>query len=497
MTPLLMKRLTIGASTLAAAAILLSMMSCAYPTRNYPLEVSLSKAPYRYARLVHPPLSDTLVIVTASGGGVRATALAMAVLKGMQNIKLPAGDRLSDEVDIISSVSGGSVAAADFALYGTAGFDDLERKFIRHDGIGALLWNFLNPVDLAETSTNSRERIDTLIDYLDSSLFHDRTMAAMLDGKPHPYLILNAGDMVEGTPFAITQDNFDLLCSDVSETKLSTAVAASAAFPVALSPVTLVNYSPCAVQRPSAAWPPVWIENATDTKWADDEEYVARGRAAASYMAGNTGSHPTKFIHLLDGGIADNLGVIEPYRMLATTETDPSFLNHLANGDIKKIVFILINARSAPQSSLDASQATPGVVDMLLGTIDAGIDRTTMGNKERLRQLLKEAFAAQAVKFQQMGETDAAKNLTAAANNMFLASVDFDAIADNSCRIGFHSIPTSWTLKPEQIDAILKIGPALLYQDDEFTGAVAALGGKPEHAPPGVKEACAALPPTL
>jgi hypothetical protein len=40
------------------------------------------------------------------------------------------------------------------------------------------------------------------------------------------YLILNAADMVESAPFSFTQFNMDLLCSNLTEMKISTAVAA-------------------------------------------------------------------------------------------------------------------------------------------------------------------------------------------------------------------------------------------------------------------------------
>ena len=101
-----------------------------------------------------------------------------------------------------------------------------------------LYWG-LNPVSLAQLSTAGRERIDLLIDYLNKQLFRDLTYAALHDGKPHPLLILNAADMVEGVPFPFTQRKFDLLCSDLTQFPLATAVASSAAFPIALSPVTL------------------------------------------------------------------------------------------------------------------------------------------------------------------------------------------------------------------------------------------------------------------
>ena len=66
-----------------------------------------------------------------------------------------------------------------------------------------------------------------------------------------------------------------------------------------------------------------------------------------------------KFIHLLDGGIADNLGVSEPYRLLTSDDVPVSLKQDIASGRIKKIIFVMINARSFAGSGLDNSQATP------------------------------------------------------------------------------------------------------------------------------------------
>jgi NTE family protein len=70
------------------------------------------------------------------------------------------------------------------------------------------------------------ERIDLFIDYLDQQLFSDATFEDLIERGRRPYLILNAADMVEGAPFSFTQFNMDLLCSNLTEMKISTAVAA-------------------------------------------------------------------------------------------------------------------------------------------------------------------------------------------------------------------------------------------------------------------------------
>ena len=178
-------------------------------------------------------------------------------------------------------MSGGSVTAGYFALYGTAGLPTLETNFVRPDGMSALISEGLNPINLALLASPSKERIDLLVDYLDRQLFHDVTFEKLVERRRRPYLILNAADMVEGTPFPFTQYTMDLLCSDLTKMKLSTAVAASAAFPVALSPITLKNYRPC-----DAIAKPVWLRAAQQTSWYLDPPRVAWQRTASAYANG-------------------------------------------------------------------------------------------------------------------------------------------------------------------------------------------------------------------
>jgi NTE family protein len=469
--------------------------ACTYPVRNQQATLLATDTGYRWTNLKRAHPSDTLLIVTASGGGTRAAALELSVLKAMQQIRLETGDTLSDEIDILSSVSGGSVTAAYFALRGSDGFADLETNFIRKDGISALLTSGLNPVGLARLSTPAVERIDLLIDYLSKTLFtHHETYADLLAKGRRPYLILNAADMVDGIPFAFTQNNFDLLCSDLLQMPLATAVAASAAFPVALSPVTLKNYSRCPAQDALPDWPPAWAVADADTDWHTSPERTDRGRAELAYAAGRKAPTPKDYIHLLDGGIADNLGIAEPYRILTTNGAPPQFMSAFAQGDIKNIVFIMINARSFAASTLDQEHATPGIVDMLLGSIDSSIDRTTAGSAQRLRDGLGERFEADAADLE-ASQPEMAANLRKMPDHTKLLEIDFDAINDSTCRRRFQSIGTSWTNTNAEINSLLDVGGALLASDPSFPAVLRLVHGGVQGTLPDIKTACDALDP--
>ncbi|CAN5920410.1 patatin-like phospholipase family protein [soil metagenome] len=482
------------------AVLALAVTGCgAYPLRNDAVTAP-ERPKYDWDALQDGELQDTLVSFTALCGGTRATALAMAVLQAMDKVKLASGRGLADEIDIISSVSGGSVTAGYFALYGKEGLPTLEENFVRKDGIGALLSAGLNPISLANLASPSRERIDLLVDYLDRQLFDKKTFAQLIERKRRPYLILNAADMVEGTPFPFTQYTMDLLCSDLTTMKLSTAVAASAAFPVALSPVTLKNYSKCA-----GVPTPVWIRAASNTSWYTNPGRVVWGRTASAYADGSK-----QYVHLLDGGIADNLGVSEPYRLLTTDDVPPLLKQDIADGRIRKIIFVMVNARSFPPSELDRSQATPGVLDMLGASISSSIDRASLGSAERLRTLLNDRFraiadgAAQAarqapqpglpadvVRMQREQLAKIAANFRAITANTQFIAVDFDAIPDAACRQTFHSVKTTWTLPPDQIDALKTMGEALFAASPDYGKAMQALNAQPPAGTfPTVGQAC-------
>src|SRR5947208_7399660 len=102
-------------------------------TVNAPLEQHDPARGYRFATLERGDNSDELFIVlTFSGGGLRASALAYAVLERLAAERIlwqGKEKRLLDEVDVINGVSGGSMTAAYYALHGDGLFRDFESRF--------------------------------------------------------------------------------------------------------------------------------------------------------------------------------------------------------------------------------------------------------------------------------------------------------------------------------------------------------------------------------
>src|SRR5207248_1780038 len=112
------------------------------------------------------------------GGGTRAASLSYGVLEELA--RTPVGlagaqHRMLDEVDIISSVSGGSFTAAYYALWGDRIFLDFESKFLKREVQNDLLLRVLAPWNQARLASPKFSRTDLAAEYYDDLLFKGAT----------------------------------------------------------------------------------------------------------------------------------------------------------------------------------------------------------------------------------------------------------------------------------------------------------------------------------
>src|ERR1051325_5007018 len=191
-----------------------------------------------------PEPDSTMVIVSFSGGGTRAAAFAYGALRGLDHVRLstlPNAPTLLDRVSLISAVSGGSFTAAHFGLFGKSGFHEFERNFLFHDSLDLFILGryLLFPPHPVQWWSPNYSRIDYFAEWWDRLLFHKATFQS-LEKQKRPLIIINAtevGPLMAPMPFV--QERFSALCRDLSYFPIARAVAASSAFPVMLSPLTI------------------------------------------------------------------------------------------------------------------------------------------------------------------------------------------------------------------------------------------------------------------
>jgi NTE family protein len=426
--------------------------------------------------------SAPLILMAFSGGGSRAAALGLGVLDQLAASAYPTPDgavKLVDRVKVISSVSGGSVIAAWFGYAGPLRMDELRDGFLARDNMATLEWQAADPITLGRLVFSRYTRIDVLRDLLDKQLFGGATFAT-LRRPGAPFVMLNATDMESGEVFAFTPQRFDDICSDLGALPLSVGVAASAAFPVALSPMSLRNfrYETC----PNTAPAPAWI-SADLTKqlprYLDLEEYK-RARYANALRDGPPRYRVEHYLHLLDGGIADNQGVHSLTDALISTHSPVALLPEINLGNAKRIVVITVNARSDSDNDVGRNAAVPGLLKVVNTVIGTPIDATTAYANASLQDLvetLKNAAATAPV---------APGKPRFGGMRVYGIAIDFDQFlpGQSAMQTAVKSIGTSWTLTTTERDEVLSAGRLLLHQHPCYQRLLLDVGAPDPTADP-------------
>ena len=271
-------------------------------------------------------------------------------------------------------------------------------------------------------------------------------------------MVVTGTDLSTGARFEFSQDTFDLLCSDLGSVRLARAAATSSAVPVVLSPVTYRNYG-----GQCNATLPIWVQDVAN------QAHTARpaGRALLRYrdFRGLEDSANRPYLHIVDGGVSDNLGLRGMLEAFEQLEASPAFQREMRLSELRHIVVIVVNSRSAPATDWDRRPAPPGSVSQLIQASSVPIDHFSFESVETLRDMA--ARWADRRELAVARRVDAGQSRTeaeAAVPRITFDAIDvsFDAIEDPAERREFMEMPTTFFLPPESIDRLRELGGRLL-----------------------------------
>ena len=465
----------------ALGLLLLSLGACVTPApMNVRRPDSGPKVTYRYDTLEAGDNSDDLFVILAfSGGGTRAAAFSFGVMEGLHDVDYQAAAarrRLLQEVDVIASVSGGSFTAAYYALFPDEFFAKFPDDFLYRNIQGSLIRKALAPWNWFRLGRRGFDRIHLAVELYDESVFRGKTFA---DLRRKPYIILNATDMTLGRRFEFTQEQFDLLCSDVSQTKIAAGVAASSAFPGLLSPLTLKNFvaEGCRVDQPE------WIELALRRRTS-----LARYTRARDLDSYRDAAQQRAWIHLLDGGLADNIGLRGPdVALRSATDTHWSVLARVNREQTHRVLVIAVNAKTKPSTNWDRHASAPGLLSVLGFVTSGPMDNYSFDTVQRIRDFAREqnqeyeAWAACRDSIRAVCDRPPPRTVLPTVD-YHAVEVAFDAVPEERLRRCLESLPTTFALTRAQIDLLRKAGRRLLVTSPELHTALKKLD--PNWKPP-------------
>ncbi len=217
--------------------------------------------------------NGVFVGIAMSGGGSRAANFSTAILLELEEMGF------LDAATALSSVSGSSLSAAYYGLFGNErnrwNREKVRQSFLTDFQTHWLARWFFPPYMFAYWITDF-DRSDIMKAVFDRFLFQGKTFKDM--GEIGPKILINATSLISEKKFVFTEKEFRNLHSRIDTFPVSEAVMASGAFPGAFHNVTVRNFR------------------------------------AESY------------VHLFDGGPSDNLGIetlLSIVQRLYAAETKP------------------------------------------------------------------------------------------------------------------------------------------------------------------------------
>lgn len=463
----------------------LSLAGCATRPVNPPITEINKTNGYKF-EIVHAkaPDQENLVVLAFSGGGTRAAAFSYGVLEflGRTEMTGPKGKtiRLLDEVDVITGVSGGSFTALSYGLYGDTLFPMFEKQFLKRDVQGELIARVMNPAYWPSLSSDSWGRSELAAQLYDEILFKGATFGD-LRRENAPFIIASATDLSSGSRFAFNQRIFDVICSNLDAVPLSRAAAASSAVPVVLSPVTINNYGG------RCGWEPLaWMKPLIGK--TDVARPAARAASTVAAELALSDSQKRPYLHLVDGGISDNLGmgaVLDALEMLEALY-DSNVPNPLDN--VRRVIVFIVNSLSEPENNWDLSERPPNSLTVLLKAAGTPIDHYSYQAVEQLKDMayrwrtLQEIRAS--IPASEAKSPALARLLRTPEAEIYAIDVSFKQLKDKDERYYLNQQPTSFVLPDEAVDRLRTAAGQIILDSPEFQRLVKDLNAKVRPSTP-------------
>jgi NTE family protein len=261
------------------------------------------------------------------------------------------------------------------------------------------------------------------------------------------------------------QGFFDVICSDLDTVPLSRAAAASSAVPVVLSPVTINNYGgTCNYQLPS--WVLAFTNPATMPRPA------ARASQRLKELAAYNDSVHRPYLHLVDGGVADNvalrgvLDIVEGFEALHLLG-QPTPLDH-----VRRIIIFVVNSHSSPMTTWDENENSPGNIQVLLKATGVPIEKYSFEAMELLRDTVARWNAFRKIRDSVAFSADRDPTLKEVVNapdvDLYAIDVSFPALEDKAEFEYLNNLPTSFVLSNTAVDHLRAAASTIILQSPDF-----------------------------
>jgi NTE family protein len=358
-----------------AAGIGLMGSACAGLPDTTPINHPLSFAPTPVVQDLG--VEGDAIALAFSGGGARAASFSYGVLLQLREMKDAGGKPLLDRVSLITAVSGGSITAAYFGQTGAEGLDNFRADALNHDWNSQLHTSWMSPQNWDRLLQGGLNGPDKLSSWLDQHIF-DGTRMRDMNAKPQ--IIINATDLYTGAPFAFAPPWFEAICSDLGSVRIADAVAASMSVPIAFRPVVIEAF-PNECPLPLAGWV--------------DRTLVNRGspmllKETARSFRFFRDTNRMSYLHLTDGGVADNFGVSSFVTLNAAGAGPFAPLSPRDAVKLRRLTFVIVNAERPVDGDWAREQGGPDGPELIATALSIAVNAPKRAAADAFHGFLKD-----------------------------------------------------------------------------------------------------------
>jgi len=190
----------------------------------------------------------------------------------------------------------------------------------------------------------------------------------------------------------------------------------------------------------------------------------------------NSAQHP--YLHLLDGGLTDNLGLRGPFEdIVAKGGIRNKIQDDLDPNLVSKLVMIVVNAGFRKERGWDHYRRPPNIVQVTLALGTVPMNRYSFETLELLR-----ANAKQWETEWNEGNLAAGSQSTSPRVQLYVIEVSFDDLKDDAEKAYFEKLPTSFKLPPGAVGRLKAVAGTLLNQSETYRALLHDLASDP-HQP--------------
>ena len=218
-----------------------------------------------------------------------------------------------------------------------------------------------------------------------------------------------------------------------------------------LSPVTINNYGgTCNAGLP--AWAKPFLDTDNPPRPAARAIRSLQGRAAFG-----DGVH-RPYLHLVDGGVSDNVGMRAVLDSLEVLEALHEIGAPTPLDNARRIIVFIVNSLSSPATNWDESETPPGTVDILLKSAGTPIDAFSFEAVELLKDTAAQWETMRLIRDSAAYATNKDPAVAAALRvpqaEIYAIDVSFSALKDKAELAYLNRQPTSFVLPPEAVDRL-------------------------------------------